>query len=119
MTRASLSGADLYDWIALRRVNDEGVVRVGEWWLDRGHRVPGYVTDALAELYRRELVVLGDPDSTAGYMARAALTDSGSARYVVLCQVRSSRRWAEVSASSHWAFSSYDQQLPSLLGTRR
>ena len=94
MTRALLSGADLYDWIALRRVNDGGVARVDEWWLDWGRRVPGYVTDALAELYRRELVVLGDPDLAAGCMARAALTDSGSARYVALCQVRSSRRWA-------------------------
>jgi hypothetical protein len=48
-----LAGADLYDWydwIALRQVSDGGVAKVGDWWMERGHQVPGYVADALAEL---------------------------------------------------------------------
>lgn len=88
MIRVPLSGVDLYDWMALRRVSDGGVARLGEWWLDWGHRVPGYVTDALAELCRRELVVLRDPNPTAGCMARGALTDSGACRYEQLCWQR-------------------------------
>ncbi len=41
-----LAGADLYDWMALRRVSEGGVAAVGDRWLDSGHRVPGYVADA-------------------------------------------------------------------------
>ena len=66
MIRAQLSRADLYDWIALRRVDDGGMARLGEWWLDWGRRMPGYVTDALAELCQREPVALRDPDPVAG-----------------------------------------------------
>jgi hypothetical protein len=30
---SSLTGADLYDWIGLRRVNGGRVVKLGERWL--------------------------------------------------------------------------------------
>lgn len=105
MIRAQLSGVDVYDWIALRRVDDGGVARLGEWWLDWGHQVPGYVTDALTELCRRELVVLRDLDPAAGCMARAALTDAGTIRYE---QLRRQRQTAlqmsalQLGTSSAW-----------------
>jgi hypothetical protein len=81
-----LAGADLYDWMALRRVSEGGVTRMGDRWLDSGHRVPGYVANALTELLQRTLVTLADPDP--GGMRRSALTDSGAARYERLCQQR-------------------------------
>lgn len=86
MTRAPLTGADLYDWIALRRVSGGGMAKLGDRWLDSGHRVPGYVTEALAVLRGDGLVTLAHPPT--GGMARAALTDAGAARYQQLCQQR-------------------------------
>lgn len=83
---APLSGADLYDWMALRRVSGGDVARVGGGWLDGGHRVPGYVAHALTELLAGGLVVLVDRDPYG--MRRGALTDSGAARYEWLCQQR-------------------------------
>lgn len=90
MTRAPLRGADLYDWIVLRRVSAGGVAKLGDWWLEYGRRMPGYVTDALPELCQRELVALSDPDPTAGGLARAALTHPGTNRYEQLCRQRQS-----------------------------
>ena len=43
MSGASLTGADLYHWIAFRRVHDGMVTRLGERWRDRSDPVPGYV----------------------------------------------------------------------------
>jgi hypothetical protein len=68
MTRAPLTGADLYDWIALRRVSGGGMAKLGDRWLDSGHRVPGYVTEALVVLRGDGLVTLAD--SQPGGMAR-------------------------------------------------
>lgn len=74
----------MYDWIALRRVSGGGMVKLGEGWLQSGRRIPGYVTDALTALCQRGLVTLADSDP----MARAVLTDTGTARYERLCQQR-------------------------------
>lgn len=84
MNGASLTGPDLYDWMALRRVSDGGVTKLGGCWLERGHRVPGYVTDALTALRQRGLVTLTDHEP--GGMARAVLTENGTARFEHLCQ---------------------------------
>jgi hypothetical protein len=86
MSGASLTGTDLYHWIALRRVHDGEVTRLGDRWRDRGYLVPGYVTDALDELLAGRLVMLADPDPMAEGMARAALTNAGTARLELLCQ---------------------------------
>lgn len=77
MSGASLTGTDLYHWIALRRVHDGKVTRLGDRWRDRGHPVPGYVTDAMDELLTAGLVILADP---AEGMVPAALTNAGTAR---------------------------------------
>lgn len=81
-----LAGADLYDWIALRRVSEGGVAQVGDRWLENGHRVPGYVTDALTELLAGGLVALADQDPYS--LQRATLTDTGTARYDWLCRLQ-------------------------------
>jgi hypothetical protein len=86
MVGDSLTGTDLYHWIALRRVFDGEVTRLGDCWRDHGHPVPGYVTDSLDELLRGGLVMLADPDSTAENVAPAALTNTGIARFEQLCQ---------------------------------
>ncbi|MGH3779008.1 MAG: hypothetical protein ACRDRR_25300 [Pseudonocardiaceae bacterium] len=86
MTRAPLTGTDLYDWIALRRVSGGGVAMLGGRWLESGHRVPGYVTEALAVLCGEGLVTLADLEP--GGLARAALTDVGAVRFQQLCQQR-------------------------------
>ncbi len=86
MPGASLTGTDLYHWIALRRVFDGEVTRFDGCWRDHGHLVPGYVTDALNELLTGGLVTLADPDPTAENIAPAALTNAGTARFEQLCQ---------------------------------
>ncbi len=83
--RPSMTGADLYHWVAMRRVSDGGVTKLGDRWLDRGRPVPDFVTDALNELFERALVALADSES--GNMPRAALTDTGATRFEWLCQI--------------------------------
>lgn len=58
VTGTSLTGADLQDWMALRRVSDGGVTMLGECWLEGGHRLPGYITEALTALCQRGLATL-------------------------------------------------------------
>jgi hypothetical protein len=85
MAKASLTGTDLFHWIALRRVFDGEVTRWSGCWHDHGHRVPGYVTNALDELLAEGLVMLTDPDPIAEDAVPAALTDAGTARFKHLC----------------------------------
>lgn len=96
---APLTGADLYDWIALRRVNDGGIAKAGDRWFDSGLRVPGYVTDTLTALCTNRLVVLADGDDWDMWsMRRATLTAAGTTRYQQLCQQRQKPRHAPESA---------------------
>lgn len=84
--QAPLSGADLYDWIALRRVSDGLVAIQNGLWLESGRRMPGYVTDTLTALAEQRLVTLAKPDPWG--MARATLTGAGSIRYEQLSRQR-------------------------------
>jgi hypothetical protein len=86
VTVASLTGTDLYHWIALRRVLDGEVTKLNGCWRYHGHLVPGYVTDALDELLMGGLVTLADPDLMVDGRALAALTNSGIARFEELCR---------------------------------
>jgi hypothetical protein len=86
MTRAPLAGAEVYEWVALRRVSGGGVVKVDHRWLESGHQIPGYVVGALAGLLARGLVMLVDPDPPRGVAVRAVLTNAGVDRYERLCQ---------------------------------
>lgn len=82
-----MTGANLYHWIALRRVLDGEVTRLNDCWRDHRHVVPGYVTNALNELLMGGLVMLADPDPMTGGMAIAALTSAGIARFEQLCRI--------------------------------
>lgn len=86
--QAPLAGAELYDWIALRRVSTGAIAKLGDRWLEGGRRVPGYVSDALTALCERGLVTQSDPDQATDGLARAALTAAGINRYLQLCRHR-------------------------------
>lgn len=101
MTRAPLVGTDLYDWIALRRVSDGGIARMGDCWFDGGRRVPCYVTDTLAGQCEAGLVTLADPDEWG--LARAALTGTGTTRYEQLCRQRQRVGIADDNGYGRWS----------------
>jgi hypothetical protein len=48
MTRVPLAGAEVYEWVALRRVRGGGVTKVDHRWRESDHQIPGYLTGALA-----------------------------------------------------------------------
>lgn len=85
-TRHPLTGADLYDWMALRRVSAGGIGSIGDHWLEYGRQIPGYVSDTLAWLCDSDAVVLAERDGSG--MQRAALTEAGNARFQQLCRQR-------------------------------
>jgi hypothetical protein len=86
VTGASLTGIDLYHWIAMRRVLDGEVTKLNGSWRHHGHLVPGYVTDALDELLMGGLVTLADPHPMVDGRALAMFTNSGIARFEQLCR---------------------------------
>jgi hypothetical protein len=86
MTRVPLAGAEVYEWVALRRVSGGGVTKVDHHWLESDHQIPGYLTGALAKLLASGLVRLLDPNPSARGVARAVLTTTGADRYEHLCQ---------------------------------
>ncbi|MGH8571613.1 MAG: hypothetical protein ACREX8_03425, partial [Gammaproteobacteria bacterium] len=77
-----LSGAELVEWIALRRVCGGGVAMVGGSWFDLGRLVPCYLPDTLDGLRRDGLIALTEVDEWG--LRRAAATLAGRARYVEL-----------------------------------
>jgi hypothetical protein len=88
MTRVPLAGAEVYEWVALRRVSGGEVTKVDHRWWESDHQIPGYLTGALAQLLARGLVRLLDPNpsGSARGVARAVLTTTGAERYEHLCQ---------------------------------
>lgn len=61
-----LTGTELLDWIALRRVYEGGVAMHGSEHLDRGRKVPCYLPDAFCRLADAELSELRDPGLSQG-----------------------------------------------------
>ncbi len=107
--RAPVSG--LAVWIALRRAHQGGVANLaGQCWLDSGHRVPGYVADALDELTSAGLLVLGEVEPKACGVRRITVTDTGCAHYVALCQIHNPNGRAAVITPHRWAHSPHDQR---------
>lgn len=80
VTGASLTGIDLYHWIAMCRVLDGEMTKLDGSRRYHGHLVPGYVADALDELLMGGLVTLADPHPMVDGSALAVLTNSGIAR---------------------------------------
>ena len=97
----SLTGADLYHWVALRRVSNGGITKLGERWLDHGAPVPGYLTAALTELSELALVTLVHPAS--GGASRVVLTAAGTDRFEQFCQVALGLSAAQFMAFYHRA----------------
>lgn len=95
---APLTGSDLRDWMALRRVSGGGVARMGAHWFDHGRPVPGYLADALAELCASKLVALAELDVWA--LQRATLTDPGAIRYQWLCRRHQTARRLPAAGSA-------------------
>jgi hypothetical protein len=81
-----LAGAEVSEWVALRRVNGGGVAQVGYRWVESGHRLPGHLAVALGGLLARGLIRLVNPDPTTGITRRAVLTHAGVDRYERLSQ---------------------------------
>jgi hypothetical protein len=79
MTRAPLAGAEVYEWVALRRVSAGEVTKADHRWLVNGHRVPAYIADALARSLATGLVILLHPNTQG--VTQAVLTASGYTRY--------------------------------------
>ncbi|MGH3813419.1 MAG: hypothetical protein ACRDUV_13355 [Pseudonocardiaceae bacterium] len=81
-----LPGAELIEWLALRRVCGGGMAMVGARWCDLGRLVPSYLHDPLEDLHRAGLVVVAGVDEWG--RRRAAVTLAGRARFVELSAKR-------------------------------
>ncbi|MGH3939138.1 MAG: hypothetical protein ACRDTG_10990 [Pseudonocardiaceae bacterium] len=75
-----LTGPELLDWIALRRVSEGGVTMLGAHYLDHGQRVPCYLPEAVRRLADAELTELLDPNHPGGAQ-RVVITSRGRTRY--------------------------------------
>lgn len=86
--RPPLSGTDLIDFLALRRVcgrRDSGVDRAGEHYVENGRLVLPFIADGLAALIEVGHVRLGEFDPESCGMRPAVVTAGGRARYEELC----------------------------------
>lgn len=97
-------------WITLRRAHRGGVGNLDGWWLDSGHRVPGYVADALDRFTRTGLLALGEADLESCGVRRVTVTDTGCAEYLALCQIHNPTATTTVSIPRRWARSPHDQR---------
>jgi len=84
----ALAGAELREWMALRRVCEGAVTKLVAHWLDHGRPVPCYLPDVLDDLTCGGLIALADPDPMLSGMRRAIITPAGRTRYLQLCAKR-------------------------------
>lgn len=82
----TLTGEDLFAWLALRRVEYRRLTLLGGRYLDHGSPVSCFLPGVLDNLVQAGVLALGDPDPRAGGMRRLAMTEAGQARYVTLCE---------------------------------
>lgn len=92
-----LTGTELLDWIALRRVHEGGVARHGSEHLDWGRKVPCYLPEVFDRLAEAELTELLDPDYSAG-LRRVVCTPQGLDRYQELTTKRGLSVYPEQSS---------------------
>ncbi|MGH3905092.1 MAG: hypothetical protein ACRDTE_13000 [Pseudonocardiaceae bacterium] len=93
--RPPLPGADLTDFLALRRVcgrPDFRVDQVGDHYVENERPVLPFLADGLTTLLDVGHVVLGEPDPASGDMRPVLVTATGRARYEQL--VRQARHTA-------------------------
>lgn len=75
-----LTGTDLLDWIALRRICEGYVAMFGSEYFDHGRRVPCYLPEVFGRLAEAELTELRDADFPGGRRG-IVLTPLGRDRY--------------------------------------
>ena len=85
-----LTGTELLDCIALRRVRVGGVALYGSVLLDQGRRMPCYLPDTFGRLAEAKLTELLSPDWSGG-PRRVVLTPRGQVRYQELTAKRDSQ----------------------------
>lgn len=72
---------DVFDWIALRRVCNGNVAKIGDsTYLDSGTRMPCFVPETIDRLVETGLIALIEKDE----WVRVKATDRGMARFVEL-----------------------------------
>ncbi|MGH3915979.1 MAG: hypothetical protein ACRDTC_21610 [Pseudonocardiaceae bacterium] len=84
----ALTGPELLDWLALRRVRRGGVAMLGSHYLDQGRKVPCFLPTALHRLADTGLTELLDPDHPGG-VRRIVISPDGRVRYQELSALRS------------------------------
>lgn len=86
--RQPLSGTDLTDFLALRRIcgrPDSHVAQVGEHYVDNGRLVLPFIADGITALLGAGHVTLGAPDPVSAGRRPVLVTATGRARYEQLC----------------------------------
>lgn len=86
--RPPLTGTDLIDFLALRRVcgrADSHIGKVGDDYVENGRPLLVFLADGLTALIEVGHVTLGEPDTTSCGIRRVTVTASGRARYEELC----------------------------------
>ncbi|HEU0128115.1 MAG TPA: hypothetical protein VFQ48_05860, partial [Pseudonocardiaceae bacterium] len=78
------------EWLALRRVHEGGVAKVAGIYLEHGRPVPGDLTEVFDRLTWTGLVAVAEGDPVWS-VRRLSLTDTGHARYAVLCEQQRQR----------------------------
>ncbi|MGH3907237.1 MAG: hypothetical protein ACRDTE_24130 [Pseudonocardiaceae bacterium] len=86
--RQPLTGTDMTDFLALRRMcghPDSRVDQVEDQYVENGRPVLPFLADGLTALIEVGHLTLGEPDSASGSMRPLMVTASGRARYEDLC----------------------------------
>ncbi|MGQ0777688.1 MAG: hypothetical protein ACT4NY_25315 [Pseudonocardiales bacterium] len=94
-----LTGLDLLEWIALRRVHEGGVALHGSQYLHWGQKVPCYLPEVFDRLVEMGLTELLDPGCSSGLRC-VAPTSRGQDRYQELTAKRGLSRDPEQPSGS-------------------
>ncbi|MGH3937110.1 MAG: hypothetical protein ACRDTG_00515 [Pseudonocardiaceae bacterium] len=92
-----LTGFDLLEWIALRRVYEGGVALDGSQYLHWGQKVPCYLPEVFDRLVEAELIEPINPGCASG-LRRVVPTFRGHDRYQELTAKRGLSRDPEQSS---------------------
>lgn len=80
-----MSDPELYQRMALRRVEGGGMAKAAGAYVDHGRPTPGHLIEVFDQLIRAGLVVIAEGD-VIWELRRMSLTDTGKARYAVLAE---------------------------------
>ncbi|MGQ0774123.1 MAG: hypothetical protein ACT4NY_06855 [Pseudonocardiales bacterium] len=77
-----LTGIELLDWIALRRVSESGVALYGPEHLDHGMKMPCFLPEVFARVAEAGLTEVLDPDFPGGPPVPRRIRRAGMARRI-------------------------------------